>query len=100
MFLERTISQIDIGPVAAERAEELGQLAFIQWIGWLPGDAAFADETRRALAKATPFRDVSPAVAVFCDLLSDALLISPLPVSLALPIRQRRGGAQARRALL
>jgi hypothetical protein len=98
MLLERTISQLDIGPIPLPRAYELGQLGYMQWLGWLPPMADYRKEAMRAYAAAQPFIRTSPAVAVFCDLLvaSTRSPIEPLPLSW--PTRHRRGGARARRA--
>ena len=98
--LERTISQIDRGWMPPDRARETGHLGFMQWLGSLPSDAPYPAEARRALNMAAPFVSGSPAVAVFCELLM-ASLVRPLQaLPLSLPARQRRGGAQARRAAL
>ncbi|MEM1386370.1 MAG: hypothetical protein AAF626_02135 [Pseudomonadota bacterium] len=98
MLLERTISQLDIGPISSTRASELGQFGYMQWLGWLPPMADYRKEAMRAYDAAQPFIRTSPAVAVFCDLLvaSTRPPIEPLPLSL--PARCRRGGARARRA--
>lgn len=100
MLLERTISQLDIGPMPPARAQELGQLGFMQWLGALRPMADYRAEAMRAYSAAQPFLRTSPAVAVFCDLLvaSTRMPIEPLP--LALPARHRRGGARARRAAI
>lgn len=100
MFLERTISQLDIGPLPPACAQERGRLGFLQWLGALPGTAGYSGEARRALAMATPFRTNSPAIIVFCDLLLASLEMPPRPLPLSLPPRQRRGGARARRGAL
>jgi len=98
MLLERTISQLDIGPVTPSRAVDLGQMGFVQWLGALPGGANYAVQARRALAQAAPFCAVSPAVMVFCDLVIASLAMPPRPLDLPWPRPQRRGGARARRA--
>lgn len=100
MILERTLSQLDIGPVPPQRAQELGQLGYMQWLGALPGQADYGCAAYVALARATPFRETSPAIAVFCDLLAVSMLRPLHPLSLSLPPRQRRGGARARRAAM
>lgn len=100
MLLEQTIFQLDIGYVPPEKAEEMGQLGYMQWLGALQGGASYQREAMRAYEMAQPFIRTSPAVAVFCRLLvaSVASPIEPLP--LRLPLRNRRGGAQARRLSL
>ncbi|MEM9047163.1 MAG: hypothetical protein AAGC92_00465 [Pseudomonadota bacterium] len=100
MLLALTISQLDIGPVPPERAKELGQLGFMQWLGALPATSAYRREAMRAYRMASPFRHASPAVAVFCALLVASMCLSPQPLPLALPHPRRRGGADARRAAL
>lgn len=100
MLLERTISQLDIGYLPPARAQELGQLGYMQWLGGLPSDANYRTEAMRAYAAAAPFLHPSPAVAVFCDLLVASTRMPPEPLALALPARHRRGGAQARRRAL
>lgn len=100
MLLDRTIFQLDIGHVPPDRAEELGQLGYVQWLGGLRGDASYVREAMRAYERARPFIRTSPAVAVFCHLLvaSSVTPIQPLP--LRLPQAGRRGGAAARRLSL
>lgn len=98
MFLERTISQLDVGYLEPERASELGQMGYMQWLGWLPGSADYHHTARHALTVAAPFAAVSPAVAVFCDLVGASLDMPPKPLALKLPERRRRGGHKARRA--
>jgi len=100
MLLELTVSQLDIGHVPPERASELGQLGYIQWLGALPLEAGFEQEARHAYKVASPFAATSPAVAVFCDLLKTSVREPLQPLPLNLKIRQRRGGAQARRLSL
>lgn len=100
MLLEQTILQLDIGPVSPERAHELGQLGYMQWLGALPGHLSYRQEALRALDLAAPFGGTSPAVAVFCDLLLASIRQPLVPLWLELPARKRRGGARARRAAL
>ena len=100
MLLERTISQLDIGHVPPARAAELGRMGYMQWLGGLPGNAAYLREALRAHAMASPFCTTSPAVAVFCDLLLDSMELPPVALPLALPEPLRRGGARSRRASL
>ena len=97
MFLERTISQLNIGAVSPEEAAELGQLGYMQWLAGLPANSDYAAEAKHAYTMAQPFLRRSPAVVVFCDLLvaSTRFPIEPLP--LKMPTRERRGGARARR---
>lgn len=99
MILDLTISQLDLGPMPPERARELGQLGFLQWLGALPAMADYRREALRAHAAALPFAGRSPAVAAFCDLVeASTSAIEPLPFVVA--ARRRRGGARSRRAVL
>ncbi len=100
MLLERTIYQLDIGPVSPKRALELGQLGYLQWLGGVRGDEGYVHAAMAAYAKAQPYSRNSPAVAVFCDLLIASTRKPLVPLSLSLVPRQRRGGAQSRRAEL
>ena len=99
MLLERTIHQLDIGQVSPERARELGQLGYLQWLGALPGHSNYLHEAMRAYAKAQPFRRTSPAVAVFCDILVNSTVSPAILPPLTFGRRGRRGGAQARRTV-
>ncbi len=98
MLLERTISQLDIGPLPPDRAAELGRLGYMQWLGALRPDASYPTEAQRAYAMAVPFARTSPAIAVFCDLLVASAEVPPVPLDLTMPGGVRRGGARARRA--
>jgi hypothetical protein len=100
MLLHLTISQLDTGPVSPERAQDLGHLGYIQWLGGLRGEENYHRAVRRALAVAAPFRRGSPAVAVFCDLLAASVRMPPAALSVGLPQPARRGGARARRGAL
>ncbi len=99
-MLDLTISQLDTGHVPPQRAQELGQMGYMQWLGGLPGSANYHAQARIALAKAKPFAETSPAIAVFCDLLARSMQMPLEPLFLALPAKQRRGGYRARRAAL
>jgi hypothetical protein len=98
MLLERTISQLDIGPLPPDAAAELGHLGYMQWLAGLPGSVDYRRAAMQAWAAAQPFARVSPAVAVFCDLLVASTRSPPEPLALVLPARHRRGGARARRS--
>lgn len=97
MFLERTISQLDIGQVSPDQAMELGRLGYLQWLAGLPGDEDYRRAAMRAYEKAAPSLRTSPAISVFCDLLVASTTLPPRPLPLAMPLRHRRGGAVARR---
>ncbi|MDV4143986.1 MULTISPECIES: hypothetical protein [Shimia] len=98
MLLKRTISQLDIGYVCPDRATELGQLGYMQWLGALKPMAHYREEAMQAYTAAMPFIATSPAIAVFCDLLLASMRVPIEPLPLALPRKLRRGGARARRA--
>ena len=97
MLLELTIAQLDIGDVSSKRAEDMGHLGYIQWLGALKGDACYRTEAMRAYDMAKPCAHISPAIAVFCELLAQTLDHPLKPLALKYPKRQRRGGAKARR---
>lgn len=98
MLLDRTISQLDVGPMPPARAAGLARLGYIQWLGALPGDGDYRQQAMHAYARAVPCARRSPAVAAFCDLLLASTRMPPEPLPLAMPPRKRRGGARARRA--
>ena len=100
MLLERTISQLDIGPVPPARALELGRLGYLQWLGSLRPDGDYRREAMRAYHAAAPFAPSSPAVAAFLDLLVQSTRAPLTPLAISMPERSRRGGARARRAAL
>ncbi len=98
MLLERTIAQLDAGPMPPAEAEQLGQLGYMQWIAGLGANADYLAAARHAYAKAAPYMELSPAVVTFCRLLQ-ASIDNPLtPMPLLMPPKCRRGGAQARRS--
>jgi len=97
MLLNLTISQLDVGYVPPDRAEDMGHLGYMQWLGALPGDQPYLTEAMKAYQRAQPFARSSPAVAVFCALLVASTVAPLAPLDLRLPERTRRGGAAARR---
>jgi len=100
MLLMRTLSQLAVGHVSLEQAQEMGHLGYMQWLGALKGDASYVHEVAKALEAARPFRATSPAVEVFCDLLQRSAVQPPRTLVLILPTKERRGGAGARRQTL
>jgi len=76
----------------------MGQLGYMQWIAGLPGNADYRKAALTAYDTAAPYMIQSPAVAEFCELLLTSLEEPLTPLPLAMPKRQRRGGAQARRS--
>lgn len=100
MSIERTLIQLQVNPSTPERARELGQLGYMQWLGGLAANSCYLTEAACAYMTAAPFRGSDPAVAEFCALL-EASLDAPLqPLDLALPKPRRRGGARERRLSL
>ncbi|MEM6618767.1 MAG: hypothetical protein AAF761_01640 [Pseudomonadota bacterium] len=97
MLLNRTIAQLDIGYVPPDRAEALGHLGYLQWLGAVSGSGSYRAAAERALTRARPFCATSPAVVVFCALLERSSAAPLDPLVLRLPERTRRGGARARR---
>ena len=98
MLLERTISQLDIGPVTPEEARQMAQYGYMQWIAALPGDADYCVCARQALSLSGQFAVSSPAIAEFCALLEASIEAPLTPLPLAMPPRTRRGGSGARRS--
>lgn len=97
MLIALTLTQLQVNPTTPERAKELGQLGYMQWLGGLPGSACYQTEAAYAYMTALPFKDTAPAVAVFCKLLKTSLETPLQPLDLALPKPRRRGGAKERR---
>lgn len=100
MLIARTLTQMQVNAGSPERAAEIGQMGYMQWLGGLPGGACYLTEASHAYLAALPFRDSDPAVAVFCDLLQDSINAPLKPLDLALPKPRRRGGARERRMSL
>ncbi len=98
MLLERTISQLAVGPLPHATARQLAQLGYMQWIAGLPGRADYRRAALQAFNAAKPHAASSPAVAEFCALLMQSVEEPLTPLPLALPPRKRRGGADARRS--
>ena len=99
MVLDRIVHRLQIRHITPERAAELAQLGFMEWLGSLPGDSNFHQQAMVAYKRAVPFRRGAPAIAVFCDLLVASTRIPPEPLELSLPSPHRRGGARGRRQM-
>ena len=97
MLLQRTLLQLQVKADTPERARELGQLGYMQWLGGLPGGSNYEFEAIRAFLHAGPFIETDPPVAVFCALLQSSLRNPLQPLDLTLPKPRRRGGANERR---
>ena len=100
MLIARTLTQLQVKPTTPERAKEIGQLGYMQWLGGLPAGACYQSEAACAYLSALPFKDTDPAVSVFCDLIRTSLENPLKPLDLALPKPRRRGGARERRLSL
>ncbi|MCK0149802.1 hypothetical protein MWU54_07200 [Marivita sp. S6314] len=100
MLIARTLTQLQVKPASPERAKEMGQLGYMQWLGGLPAGACYQTEAACAYIAAMPFKETDPAVEVFCGLLRASLKTPLQPLDLALPKPKRRGGAKERRLSL
>lgn len=100
MLLEHTISQLDIGYVPQELAEEMGHLGYLQWLGALKGNQSYLQAAMQAYERARPFIRTSPAIAVFCHLLVVSATAPLEPLEFKLKPQKRRGGARARRDVI
>ena len=94
----RHLLKIAVNPQTEGRARELGQMAYMQWLGNLPGSADYAREAERALGSTDDLAETEPAVAAFRALLRASLDRPLAPLDLALPEPKRRGGSRGRRA--
>ena len=97
MLIARTLTQLQGHPASPERAKEMGQLGYMQWLGGLPANSCYKTEAASAYIAALPFMETDPAVGVFCRLLRASLKKPLQPLDLALPKPKRRGGARERR---
>ncbi|MFZ7089493.1 hypothetical protein [Primorskyibacter sp. 2E233] len=97
MLIARTLNGLQAHSLTPERARELGQLGYMQWLGALPPDSDYEFEAVRAYLRAMDFIETDPAIAAFCDLIRDSLRRPLRPLDLALPKARRRGGARKRR---
>lgn len=97
MLLERTIRQLDTGPISPEEARQLGHLGYMQWLAALPGGADYLGEAFKAHRQAAPRAGGSPAISEFCSLLMTTIEEPLKPLMLVLPSTQRRGGSKTRR---
>jgi len=100
MDISYTMSLLLMAPADPDRAREIGQMGYMQWLAGLPGGVRYEAEVRRALRVAADFIESDPAVAEFCRLLRVSLRGPLEPLELALPAPRRRGGARERRRAL
>ncbi|TCM86571.1 hypothetical protein [Rhodovulum steppense] len=97
MMLELVLLQMQARGRDPARADEIGQLGFMQWLGGLPGGCDYAAAARAALLRLDAGVPDSPTLASFRGLLAASLAMPPRPLGLSLPVPRRRGGARARR---
>ncbi|WP_136441185.1 hypothetical protein [Pacificoceanicola onchidii] len=97
MNIARTLNGLMARNLTPDRARELGQLGYMQWLGTLPANADYVKEAGKAYAFAEEFIDTDPAVAAFCALVRASQHRPLQPLDLALPKAKRRGGARSRR---
>ncbi|MBY6162095.1 hypothetical protein KUV73_14505 [Mameliella alba] len=97
MTIEKVLTQLQAQTETPERARELASMAYMQWLGSLPGHSSYESQAVRAWLRAQPFVETDPAVAAFCALLRQSLQRPGQPLDLPLPRPQRRGGARQRR---
>ncbi|WP_108879680.1 hypothetical protein [Anderseniella sp. Alg231-50] len=99
MVLNRLLDRLQLHHTGHDRANEFGQLGFMEWLGSLPADSDYYHQAMTAYQKALPLRLTAPAIGVFCDLLIASTRMPPQPLDLSLPSPHRRGGARGRRML-
>lgn len=97
MLFEYTLYQLQMKSAAPERAEEFGQLGYMQWLADLPADGCYLTAANKAHLAAASLKRTEPAVAVYCDLLRRSIIDPFCPLDLKLPRSKRRGGARNRR---
>jgi len=101
MGLDTVLEKLSREGVAPDRADDLAQLAFMEWMGALPAGSDFRATARAALEVAAEAEAeaglAAPAITAFRALVTQALNVMPAPVSLALPAPVRRGGRATRR---
>ena len=104
MLLERTISQLDTGPMPPDEAWQLGQLGYMQWLAGLPGGTDYRRAALDARELALPFSGHSLAVEAFCTLLqasaddpltSDSSIMHDAPASSGKPATATNGAKAA-----
>lgn len=100
MVFERVLCGLQAQTGSTKRAQELANMAMMQWLGTLPGNMAYPEAVARAQEAARPFRHRYAPVAIFCQLLTESLKGPMHPLGLRLPQKGRRGGARARREML
>ena len=97
MSLALVLEKLRAAPTDPDRAEDLGRMAFIEWMETLPGEASFHASAMVAFDRSRRTARRVPAAAEFRALLVEAVRISPRPLDLTLPAPQRRGGHGRRR---
>ncbi len=97
MDLQPLIDKLIVAPDDPARARAFGRMAFMEWLGALPGDVSFPLAAMEAYDRTRAVARISYAAEVFRALLVEAVHMPPRPLSLTLPSPHRRGGARTRR---
>jgi hypothetical protein len=97
MSLALVLDKLRAAPADPDRAEDLGRMAFLEWLETLPPEANFPEAAMIAFDRSRRTARRVPAAAVFRALLVEAVRRAPRPVDLTLPAPQRRGGHGRRR---
>lgn len=100
MMLDLVLLQLQGRDGAAECDGRLGQLAYMQWLGSLPGTCDYKAAARAALAQIAWDEEPASGLAGFRALLAASLAVPVRPLALCMPRPCRRGGARARRVSL
>lgn len=99
MGLDRILLILQFRPATLDRARELAQFAYLEWLVSLPGDGDFLRAARDAHERASAVSLRTPAIAAFCDLLVEARQTPFRALDLIISPPSRRGGASSRRIL-
>ena len=95
--LDEIVARLVAAPDAPGRAREIAHLAFMEWLGSLPGGASFPLAALQAFERTRRVAPRSRAARLFRELLVEASIVPPRPLGLALPRPSRRGGPRTRR---
>lgn len=97
MSLALVLEKLEAAPRDPDRAEDLGRMAFIEWLETLPGEANFPAAALEAFNRSRRMARRAPAAVAFRALLREAVRHAPMPLDLTMPEPQRRGGHSRRR---
>ncbi len=100
MSIDHILNKLQTRTSTPERAKELGQLGYMQWLAGLPVNADYVSSAIYAYDMSEPIMHTDPAVAAFCELLVASIENPLTPLDLSLPKPRRRGGAKERRMSL